>query len=90
MEARIWLLAAADALLLVLVGCVANLYRRGVYVSCARRDRARARHACTGSTSGRAHHTLRYPYGMDLIRESVDVEHAQPGPVGGARRASPR
>ena len=35
MEARIWLAAAVDAFLLVLIGAVANLYRRGIYVSAA-------------------------------------------------------
>jgi hypothetical protein len=69
MEARIWLLAAADASLLVLAGVVANLFRRGVYGSSV------AAIVLAAGTVHRldiwtAHHTLRYPYGMDLIRES--------------------
>lgn len=69
MEARIWLLAAADALLLVLAGAVANLFRRGVYLS------SLAAIVLALGTEYRldrwtGHHTLRYPYGMDLIRES--------------------
>jgi hypothetical protein len=78
MEARIWLLAAADALLLVLAGVVANLFRRGVYISSLvaillalgtvhRLDR------------WTAHHTLRYPYGMDLIRETSTSNTLSPG-----------
>ncbi len=69
MEARIWLAAAADAALLVLIGAVANLYRRGIYVSAA------AAIVLALATVHRldhwtAMHSLRYPLGMDLIRES--------------------
>jgi hypothetical protein len=69
MEARIWLLALADALLLVLAGVVATFFRRGVYIS------AVAAIVLALGTTHRldhwtAHHTLRYPLGMDLIRET--------------------
>jgi hypothetical protein len=69
MELRIWLAAAADALLLILIGVVANVLRRGVYVSAA------AAIVLALATVHRldhwtALHSLRYPLGMDLIRES--------------------
>jgi len=69
MEARIWLAAAADALLLVLIGAVANLYRRGIYISAA------AAIVLALATVHRldhweALHSLRYPLGMDLIAET--------------------
>ncbi len=69
MEARIWLAAAADAAILVLVGAVANLYRRGTYVS------ALGAIVLALATVHRldhwtALHTLNYPLGMDLIGET--------------------
>jgi hypothetical protein len=69
MEARIWLSAAADATLLVLIGAVANLYRRGIYVS------AVAAIVLAVATVHRLDHWVvlhshRYPNGMDLIRET--------------------
>jgi len=69
MEARIWLAAAADATLLVLIGALANLYRRGIYVSAA------AAIVLAFATVHRLDqwvvlHSHRYPDGMDLIRES--------------------
>ena len=69
MEARIWLAAAADACLLILIGIVANLHRRGIYIS------AGGAIVLALATVHRldhwtALHSLRYPLGMDLIRES--------------------
>jgi hypothetical protein len=69
MEAKIWLLALADAGLLVLIGAFANYSRRGIYIS------SLAAILLVLATTHRldrwtAHHSLRYPLGMDLIRES--------------------
>ncbi len=69
MEARIWIAAALDATLLVLIGVFANLYRRGIYVS------AGAAIVLALATVHRLDHWVtlhshRYPNGMDLIRES--------------------
>ncbi len=69
MEARIWLAAAADATLLVLIGAVANYFRRGIYVS------ATTAIVLAFATVHRLDHWVvlhsrRYPNGMDLIRES--------------------
>lgn len=69
MEARIWLAAAADAFLLVLIGAVANLYRRGIYVSAAGAI-VLALATVHRLDHWTALHKLRYPLGMDLIRES--------------------
>ena len=77
-EARIWLAAAIDASLLVLIGAVANLYRRGIYVS------AVAAIVLAFATVHRLDqwtvlHTHRYPNGMDLIRESSTSNTLSPG-----------
>lgn len=69
MEAKIWLAAAADAALLILIAAFANLSRRGIYIS------AVSAIVLALATVHRldhwtAQHTLRYPDGMDLIRES--------------------
>ena len=69
MELRIWLAAAADALLLVLIGAVANLWRRGIYVSAAGAI-VLALATVHRLDHWTALHSLRYPLGMDLIRES--------------------
>ncbi len=69
MEARIWLAAAADAFLLILIGAVANLHRRGIYVSAAGAI-VLALATVHRLDHWTALHTLRYPLGMDLIRES--------------------
>ncbi len=78
MEARIWIAAAADATLLVLIGAVANLYRRGIYVS------AVAAIVLALVTVHRLDHWVvlhkhRYPNGMDLIRESSTSNTLSPG-----------
>ena len=82
MEARIWLAAAADAFLLVLIGAVANLYRRGIYVSAAGAI-VLALATVHRLDHWTALHSLRYPLGMDLIRESSTSNTLEQGPVGG-------
>jgi len=69
MELRIWLAAAADAFLLVVIGAVANLHRRGIYVSAAGAI-VLALATVHRLDHWEALHSLRYPYGMDLIRAS--------------------
>ena len=69
MEARIWIAAALDGSLLILIGALANFVRRGIYIS------AVGAIVVALATVHRldhwtAQHSLRYPLGMDLIRES--------------------
>jgi hypothetical protein len=70
-EAKIWVLALVVPLLLVLVGLAASFWRRGgVYVSSA------AAIAVALALPHRldrwvAHHTQRFPYGMDLYPDQV-------------------
>ena len=69
MEARIWIAAALDGSLLILIGALANYFRRGIYISAA------GAIVVALATVHRldhwtAQHSLRYPLGMDLIRES--------------------
>ena len=74
MELRIWLAAAADALLLVLIGAVANLWRRGIYVSAAGAI-VLALATVHRLDHWTALHSLRYPLGMDLIRRDSSTSN---------------
>ena len=69
MEARIWIAAALDGSLLILIGALANFYRRGIYISAAGAI-VLALATVHRLDHWTALHTLRYPLGMDLIRES--------------------
>ena len=69
LEAKIWLLALVPPLLLVLIGLGASTWRRGIYVV------ALAAIVIPFATTHRldrwtAHHTARYPLGVDLIAPS--------------------
>ena len=69
LEAKIWLLALVPSLVLVLVGLAASIWRRGIYVV------ALAAILIPLATTHRldrwtAHHTARYPVGVDLIAPS--------------------
>jgi hypothetical protein len=69
LEAKIWLLALVPSLVLALVGLVASAWRRGLYVV------ALAAILIPLATTHRldrwtAHHTARYPIGVDLIGPS--------------------
>jgi hypothetical protein len=66
LEAKIWLLALVPSLVLVLVGAGASMWRRGLYVVVL------AAIVTPLATTHRldrwtAHHTARFPVGVDLI-----------------------
>ncbi|MGZ4382401.1 MAG: hypothetical protein ACXVZ2_05870 [Gaiellaceae bacterium] len=69
MEARIWIAAALDGSLLILIGALANLFRRGIYISSVGAI-VLALATVHRLDHWTAQHSLRYPLGMDLIRES--------------------
>jgi hypothetical protein len=69
LEAKIWLLAIAVALSLVVVGWFASFLRYGLYVTCVV---AIAEALALTIRLGRweTHHTARFPYGEDLLPDS--------------------
>jgi hypothetical protein len=68
-EAKIWLLAIAVAMLLVGIGWFASFLRYGIYVTCSA---AVIEALLLTVRLGRweRHHTARFPYGEDLIPDS--------------------
>lgn len=68
-EAKIWLLAIAVALLLVAVGWFASFARYGIYISCIT---APVEALLLTVRLGRweRHHTARFPFGEDLYPDS--------------------
>jgi hypothetical protein len=68
-EAKIWLLALAAPLILIVIGTVMVIVRYGVYVTCGAAAAAGLLLLVRVDTWA-LHHTQRFPYGIDLIRDS--------------------
>jgi hypothetical protein len=78
-EARIWLWALLPPLVLVLVGWVASRLPLGFYVSCAAAI-VIAVAVVHKTATWEWHHTLRFPWGVDLIPASQpQSNHWDPG-----------
>ena len=70
-EARIWLAALVPPLVLVLVGFAASFIPQRLLRHVRFRDRASRSRCCHGCTGGELHHTLRFPYGEDLLADQT-------------------